>query len=238
MIAIALGFLNPLSESAQRFAAAILCFVLIGKIFICSRDLILDLDIHTAQAQNQPKDIMTPKFLVLVLLICLAGTGFVHAQVAAPAQLPVESPSPAKKHQHRQDKGAEATASPAETATSPATAESPAVSPEARRPRKKTQPEATATPAASPTARPRFRLRFPTLFKPKRSVSASPAAVVGGTDTVTPAPGGGHGLVWVNTETHIYYKEGSRLYGTTKKGKYVSEADAIKEGDSAAAKGE
>jgi hypothetical protein len=236
MIAIALGFLNPLSESAQRFAAAILCFVLIGKIFICSRDLILDLDIHTAQAQNQPKDIMTPKFLVLVLLICLAGTGFVHAQVAAPAQLPAESPSPAKKH--RQDKGAEATASPAETATSPATAESPAVSPEARRPRKKTQPEATATPAASPTARPRFRLRFPTLFKPKRSVSASPAAVVGGTDTVTPAPGGGHGLVWVNTETHIYYKEGSRLYGTTKKGKYVSEADAIKEGDSAAAKGE
>jgi hypothetical protein len=35
----------------------------------------------------------------------------------------------------------------------------------------------------------------------------------------------------------IYHKEGSRFYGTTKKGKYVSEADAIKEGDRAAAKG-
>jgi hypothetical protein len=47
----------------------------------------------------------------------------------------------------------------------------------------------------------------------------------------TPAPGGGHGMVWVNTDSHVYHKEGSRFYGTTKKGKYVSEADAIKEGD-------
>ena len=54
----------------------------------------------------------------------------------------------------------------------------------------------------------------------------------------TPAPGGGHGLVWVNTATHVYHKEGSRFYGQTKKGKYVSEADAIKEGDRAAAKGQ
>jgi len=94
------------------------------------------------------------------------------------------------------------------------------------------------SPAASPTASPKFR--FGDLFKPKSSVSASPSAapVIGGTGTATPAPGGGHGLVWVNTETHIYHKEGSRFYGTTKKGKYVSEADAIKEGDRAAAKGQ
>jgi hypothetical protein len=50
----------------------------------------------------------------------------------------------------------------------------------------------------------------------------------------SPAPGGGHGLVWVNTETHVYHKEGSRFYGTTKKGKYMTEAEAIKEGDKAA----
>ena len=49
-----------------------------------------------------------------------------------------------------------------------------------------------------------------------------------------PAPGGGHGKVWVNTETHMYHKEGSRFYGTTKKGKYVTEAEAIKEGNKAA----
>jgi hypothetical protein len=47
----------------------------------------------------------------------------------------------------------------------------------------------------------------------------------------TPARGGGHGLVWVNTETHVYHKEGSRFYGSTTHGKFVSEADAIKEGD-------
>jgi hypothetical protein len=46
----------------------------------------------------------------------------------------------------------------------------------------------------------------------------------------TPAPGGGPGMVWVNTETHVYHKEGSRWYGHTKKGKYVTESEAIKEG--------
>jgi len=40
-------------------------------------------------------------------------------------------------------------------------------------------------------------------------------------------------LVWVNTESHIYHKESSRFYGKTKQGKYMSEADAIKEGDHA-----
>jgi hypothetical protein len=78
------------------------------------------------------------------------------------------------------------------------------------------------------------------MFKPKTSTAAaSPAAAAPaaakGTSTKTatkaPAPGGGHGLVWVNTEAHVYHKEGSRFYGTTKKGTYMTEAAAIKEGD-------
>jgi len=52
--------------------------------------------------------------------------------------------------------------------------------------------------------------------------------------TKAPAPGGGHGKVWVNSETHVYHKEGSRFYGTTKQGKYMTEAEAIKEGNKAA----
>jgi hypothetical protein len=79
------------------------------------------------------------------------------------------------------------------------------------------------------------------LFKPKSSVSATPPAAPATAAAVAaaaPAAGGGHGLVWVNTATHVYHKEGSRFYGKTKNGKYVSEADAIKEGDRAAAKGQ
>jgi hypothetical protein len=93
--------------------------------------------------------------------------------------------------------------------------------------------------AASPSASPR-KSALSDFFKPKSSVSASPSAapVTTATGAATPAPGGGPGLVWVNTETHVYHKERSRFYGTTKKGKYVSEADAIKEGDRAAARGQ
>jgi hypothetical protein len=48
------------------------------------------------------------------------------------------------------------------------------------------------------------------------------------------AAGGGNGQVWVNTETHVFHKEGSKWYGKTKQGKYMSEAEAVKEGDKAA----
>ncbi len=40
-------------------------------------------------------------------------------------------------------------------------------------------------------------------------------------------------MVWVNLESHVYHKYGSRWYGRTKKGKYLNEQDAIKEGDHA-----
>jgi len=182
---------------------------------------------------------MTTKFLALISAIGLATISIVQAQLSAPAELPAESPSPAKKH--RQHKRAEATASPAETAASPATAELPAASPKAKRTRKKANTEAEASPATSATASASpGKFNLGNLFKPKSSITASPAAAptTGGAGTATPAPGGGHGLVWVNTETHVYHKEGSRFYGTTKKGKYVSEADAIKEGDRAAARGQ
>jgi hypothetical protein len=53
---------------------------------------------------------------------------------------------------------------------------------------------------------------------------------------MTPATGGGNGRVWVNSATHVYHKEGSRFYGKTKHGKYMSKQDAIKEGDHALTK--
>ena len=44
------------------------------------------------------------------------------------------------------------------------------------------------------------------------------------------ASGDGHGQVWVNTEAGVYHREGSPSYGTTAKGKYMTEQDAIQAG--------
>jgi outer membrane biosynthesis protein TonB len=108
-----------------------------------------------------------------------------------------------------------ASPSPAEKAASPSPAESPAASPKEKPARKKAKTETKARPAASPV----------------------PAARTSEAAANPPAPGGGHGLVWVNTDTHVYHREGSGFYGTTKHGKYMTEQDAIQAGNKAAPKG-
>ncbi|SRR6266478_1491805 len=44
------------------------------------------------------------------------------------------------------------------------------------------------------------------------------------------SPGSTSRMVWVNTESGVYHKPGTRWYGKTKQGKYMAEADAIKAG--------
>ena len=170
---------------------------------------------------------MTTKFFTVVTVIGFAGVCIAQAQSPTPGESPAKSPTPAK---HRASTKAQATAAPAA---------SPATSPKAKRGSKKAAAPAAASPAASASP---AKFNLGDLFKPKTSgAAASPAAAnpaparaASAKAAATPAPSGGHGLVWVNTESHVYHKEGSRFYGTTKKGKYVSEADAIKEGDKAA----
>ena len=47
---------------------------------------------------------------------------------------------------------------------------------------------------------------------------------------VSPGPG----MVWVNTDTKVYHKEGDRWYGKTKHGQYMTEEEAIRNGYHAA----
>lgn len=45
------------------------------------------------------------------------------------------------------------------------------------------------------------------------------------------------GMVWVNTSSNVYHREGDRWYGKTKAGEFMTEADAIKAGAHASKEG-
>ncbi len=171
---------------------------------------------------------MTKRLLTLFFAIGFASVCAVEAQSPTPGESPAGAPA-----KHRTHKKAQTTASPGEAAASPA------ATLKARGGRKKA--EMAMSPSPSPG-----KFSLGDLFKPKSSAAASPAAATSApaknasaeAANNPPAPGGGHGLVWVNTESHVYHREGSRFYGTTKKGKYMTEAEATKEGNRAAAKGQ
>ena len=82
-------------------------------------------------------------------------------------------------------------------------------------------PSAPATPAPG-TA--------PATARTQVTPATTKAPTTSGGTMGAPAPGGGAGMVWVNSETKVFHRQGDKYYGTTKKGKYMSEADAVKAG--------
>ena len=98
----------------------------------------------------------------------------------------------------------------ASAASSPAKGSSSSMAPAAGKSAPASQPPPAAPPAASSAK--------------KTSSTASEAAA--GPPQQPPVKG----MVWVNTETKVFHREGDHWYGNTKQGKFMTEADAIKAG--------
>ncbi len=90
------------------------------------------------------------------------------------------------------------------------------------------EPAKTAAGAPAPAGTP-----APATAPAKAAPAAPAAAPKTTTAAATPAAGGGPGMVWVNSSSKVYHCSGTKYYGTTKAGSYMTEAAAKTAGNHA-----
>ena len=84
---------------------------------------------------------------------------------------------------------------------------------------KKAEPMKAAAPAPTPAASPAAK-----------AAPAAPAVAATAASKAAPANGAPANSVWVNTDTKVYHCPGTRFYGKTKIGSYMTEAEATAKG--------
>lgn len=152
-------------------------------------------------------------FLMAGLLMVAAGSAMAQAPAGAPAGATgickdgTYSMAASKSGACGGHKGVQTwyAAAPAKATAGAKTAAAPAAAPAAAAPAAKSMPMPMSMPA-----------------KP----APAAAAKAGPMSDKVAAPGGGPGMVWVNTASKVYHCMGTTYYGKTKAGKYMSEADA------------
>jgi hypothetical protein len=174
---------------------------------------------HISQIQNEmyqrKKGIVHPmKPLQMLALGSVLSASLVFAQTATTpaASSTTQTPSTKTTTKSKSKKKAAATSTAAPAASTTA---APAAAPA-----KAAAPAASAAPAAPATT-----------TKTAAKSTSAPKAAPTASDI---ADAKSKGMVWVNLNTKVYHPSGDKEYGTTKNGKFMTEADAKAAGNRAA----